>query len=408
LASQFWEIEFDHALQNIVPFFEGLHALPGEITALKNSDSFEDLKSNLLSAGIEININPLVTHRKNHENFKNILVEFLKMAVATCIKENVGPLSWEKSPDELLPHFEGFFKHRAYLCICSDREFFELLKSLPREAAQAHFWDTVDQSNDLQSLMTSLSLSSGDIAGADKELEKYKELKRRQNRLIPVGEKEFDYSEENLSQLWNHLVGQIEEDSLPKIDLKNISILEAITKRQKKQKGQLEKKKENKPRGRISKEMEHLVGFAGEIHAYRMLTKTYGEEVVHPGSWKSSYSTRVFPGNSPDDNIGYDFIINQKKLTYHIEVKASADDNDSFELGSSEIRAAMDMTRRKRHVFMIMHVCNALSKNPGFRLLPNPYDPKCQGVYSIEDAGARIRYRLKSRRDGSPISGDKG
>jgi len=117
---------------------------------------------------------------------------------------------------------------------------------------------------------------------------------------------------------------------------------------------------------------------------------------MHPGTWKSSYSKRVFPGNNPDDNIGCDFIIDQKKLTYHIEVKSSLDDNESFELGSSEIRTAMEMTRkRKGHVFMIMHVYNALSNNPGFRLLPNPYDPKSQGVYVIEDAGARIRYRLK-------------
>jgi len=177
LASQFWDIEFGHAMQNIVPFFEGLHALPDEIAALKNSSSFEDLKNNLLSVGIEANINPLIIHRKNHENFKNILIEFLKIAVAACIKKNVSPLSWEKSPDELLSNFEGFFKHRAYLSLCSVNEFFELLKSLQREESQAHFWDAVDQSENIQSLMTSLSLSSEDIIGADNELEKYKELK---------------------------------------------------------------------------------------------------------------------------------------------------------------------------------------------------------------------------------------
>jgi len=304
-------------------------------------------------------------------------------------------MSWEKSPEELISHFEGFFKHRAYLRLCSDKEFFQLLKSLPHEETQSHFWDQVDHSEDLQSLTTSLSLSSEEIEGADKELEKYKEIKRKQKRLTPVCEKEFDYSDENLSQLWDHIIGQIDEGFLPNVNLQNTSSLESITKRKRPQDGK-ERKKGGKPKGRTSKEMEHLIGFAGEIHAYRMLTKTYGEEVVHPGTWKSSYSKRVFPGNSPDDNIGCDFIINLKKRNYHIEVKASADDNDSFELGSSEIRAAMDMTRRKRHVFMIMHVYNALSRNPGFRLLPNPYDPKCQGVYSIEDAGARIRYRLKS------------
>ena len=398
LASQFWEVEFNYAVRNVVPFFEDLHAFPNEISALNTADSLEELKNNLFAVGVEANISPLVIHRKNHENLRNVLIEFTKIAVAACIKKNVSPLPWEKSPDELLSHFEGFFKNKAYLNLYSDVEFFELLKSLPKDSAQADFWNTVDQSSDLQSLMTSLSLSIGDIAGADKELEKYKDLKRKQNRLTAVCGKEFDYSEENLSQLWGHLVVQIEENALPKVDLKNLSPLEAITKRQKKTKAKSAREKRDKSRSRTSKEMEHLIGFAGEIHAYRMLVKTYGEEVIHPGTWKSSYSNRVFPGNNPDDNIGCDFIINQKKGTYYIEVKSSVDDNEFFELGSSEIRTAMEMTRkRKRHVFMIMHVYNALSNNPGFRLLPNPYDPKSQGVYSIEDAGARIRYRLKSQ-----------
>ncbi|MFZ4438474.1 MAG: sacsin N-terminal ATP-binding-like domain-containing protein [Syntrophales bacterium] len=395
LASQFWEIEFEHAIPGVVPLFEGLSALPTEISAIITAKSIEELKDNLSLAGIETTVSPLVIHQKNHESFRNILAGFIKIAVAASIKKNISPLPWEKSPDELLSHFEEFFKHKAYLNNYSDDEFFELLKSLPRDTAQADFWNTVDQSANLESLMTSLSLSVGDITGADKELEKYKDLKRKQNRLAAVCGKEFDYSEENLSQLWSHLVSQIEENVLPKVELKNLSILAAIAKKQKKTKTTTGGKGD-KHRGRTSKEMEHLIGFAGEIHTYRMLTKTYGAEVMHPGTWKSSYSKRVFPGNNPDDNIGCDFIIDQKKLTYHIEVKSSLDDNESFELGSSEIRTAMEMTRkRKGHVFMIMHVYNALSNNPGFRLLPNPYDPKSQGVYVIEDAGARIRYRLK-------------
>jgi hypothetical protein len=395
LASQFWSIEFQTALQSITILFGNINALPGELSAFKNSRSPEELKINLLIAGVNTSINPINTHRQNHEKFKNLLIKFMKIAVASCIRQNISPLSWEKSPEELISSFEVFFKNRAYLGLCSDKEFYQLLKSLPREESQSYFWDQVDHSEDLQTLTIALSLSSEDIEGADRELEKYKDIKRKQNRLTPVCEKEFDYTDENLSQLWNHIISQIEEGSLPIVNLQNTSSLEEIAKRKRKQ-NVGEHKKPGKPKGRTSKEMEHLIGFAGEIHAYRMLAKTYGEDIVHPGSWKSTYSKRVFPGNNPDDNLGYDFIIHHKKKNYHIEVKSSADDNDSFELGSSQIRAAMEMARKKKPVFMIMHVFNALTKNPGFRLLPNPYDPRCEGVYSIEDAGARIRYRLKS------------
>ena len=395
LASQLWEIELDHALQSTIPFFEALKALAEEISALKKSKTLEDLRISLLAAKVDVDNNPIMIHRKNHEIAKNILVEFLKIAVASCIKENVSPLSWEKSPDELLSYFGGFFKHRAYLNIYSDQEYFELLKLLPRDVSQTSFWDAVDKSDNIQSLITSLSLTSNDIAGANIALEKYKELKRKQNRLTAVAEKEFDYTEDNLSQLWDHIIGQIEEDTLHDINLQSIAPLDVIEKRKKRDPKQNDKKP-HKPKGRTSKDMENLIGFAGEIHAYRMLNKKYGDEVVHPGTWKSSYSQKVFPGNNPDDNIGCDFIINQKKITYYIEVKASMDENDSFELGSSEIRKAMALVKKKKHLFMVMHVQYALSKNPQYRLLPNPYDPKYRGVYDIEDAGVRMRYRLKS------------
>lgn len=394
LKSQLWEVEFEHALQCTGPFFENLNALSDEIAALKNSKTIEDLGQNLLTAKVEIDINPIMLHRKNHEIIKNVLTEFIKIALAACIKENIGPLLWEKSPDDLLVHFEDFFKHRAYLNTYSDHEYFELIRTLPRDAVHTMLWNAVDQATDIQSLMKLLSLSAADIASADEELEKYKDKKRKQNRLTRVADKEFDYAEENLSQLWDHIIGQVDEVSLLDINLQSISLLAEIGKRKKRE----PKPGEKKPRklGRTSKEMEHLIGFAGEINAYRMLKKKYGDAVVHPGTWKSSYGQKVFPRNNPDDNIGCDFIINQNKITYYIEVKASMDENDSFELGSSEIRKAMELVKRKkRHVFMIMHVQNALSKNPTFRLLPNPYDPRNQGIYSVEDAGARIRYRMK-------------
>lgn len=395
LASKFWELEFEQAINNVVPFFESLHASPSEIKALQSSKTVEEFKSNLLTAGVEVNVNPIMIHKKNHENLNSILIEFLKIAVASCIKENISPLSWEKSPDELLTHFEAFFKHKAYLSLHNDNELFSLLKSLPREAAHANLWETVDKSENIQSLLTLLSLSPEEVASADRKLEEYKEIKRKQNRMASVADKEFDYTEDNLSQLWGHIVGQIEEGTLPPINLRSVSPLDPMEKR-KKRSQEPGRPRMPKPRGRTSKEMEHLIGFAGEIHAYRMLNKTYGSEVVHPGTWKSSYGQRVFPGNISDDEIGCDFIISQNKVTYYIEVKASADENDSFELGSSEIRKAMELVKRKkRHVFMIMHVQNALSKNPKCRLLPNPYDPRNQEIYSVEDAGARIRYRLK-------------
>jgi len=69
-----------------------------------------------------------------------------------------------------------------------------------------------------------------------------------------------------------------------------------------------------------------------------------------------------------------------------------------FTLGSSEIRLAMDIgtkVKRRREVFVLVHVKNALSPQPSAVVLPNPYDPKHTGMFSIEEADARVRYRVR-------------
>lgn len=97
-----------------------------------------------------------------------------------------------------------------------------------------------------------------------------------------------------------------------------------------------------------------------------------------------------------DDGRGCDFVIHHKDKTFYIEVKASQGDDETFKLGSSEIRLSMEMAKKKRgrkDVFQILHVTSALSEAPNFRLLPNPYDQKYQSYFVVEDADARVRYK---------------
>ena len=98
--------------------------------------------------------------------------------------------------------------------------------------------------------------------------------------------------------------------------------------------------------------------------------------------------------------MGCDFVVALQDRTYHIEVKASEGESESFTLGSSEIRLAMELAkksrRRRKEIFLILRVSNALSEAPSFQLLQNPYDQKYQTLFVIEEADARVRYRTKS------------
>jgi hypothetical protein len=140
--------------------------------------------------------------------------------------------------------------------------------------------------------------------------------------------------------------------------------------------------------------MRDLIGLCGEIHVYRALDKDYGPEVIGPSNWVSENSRYWFPENDGNDNWGCDFAIHRDGKTHYIEVKATQGEDDSFELGSSEIELAVDMANRRKEEFGILHVMDALSERPRFRLLPNPYDKRYKGKYRFENAGLRIRYEV--------------
>lgn len=146
--------------------------------------------------------------------------------------------------------------------------------------------------------------------------------------------------------------------------------------------------------------MESLVGLSGEIHAFRMLQNTYGVTAISASCWISSNSTYVFDGNEFNDGAGSDFLVTLKGITYYIEVKATEGENESFTMGSSEIRLAMKLAPKSRkktkNVFVILRVSNALSVTPSFQLLPNPYDQKYQSHFVIEEADVRVKYRSRS------------
>ena len=99
-----------------------------------------------------------------------------------------------------------------------------------------------------------------------------------------------------------------------------------------------------------------------------------------------------------DDAAGCDFrfVVNGK--THHIEVKSSSGADEMFTLGSSEIRLAMQLSKSKRSrrkgLFLLVRVLNALSERPVFQLLPILTDERFRSLYDIVEAGARVRYRV--------------
>ncbi|MCY4312157.1 MAG: DUF3883 domain-containing protein [Gammaproteobacteria bacterium] len=214
-----------------------------------------------------------------------------------------------------------------------------------------------------------------------------------QKKTVKVCGKDFVNSEENLTNLWDHIAGVVKDDDMVTADLSNLEELEEQepSKRRKMRGKTLENKKKSK--GRISTAEKNLVGLAGEIHAFRYLRKHYGIEIVGPSNWISENSRYKYPENNTNDGQGCDFVIHKDGKTYFIEVKATREDDEAFELGSSEVKLAIDSANRRKREFIILHVLYALSDSPKFRFLPNPYNRKHRNKYRFEEAGLRVRYK---------------
>jgi hypothetical protein len=242
--------------------------------------------------------------------------------------------------------------------------------------------------------MDRLGISESEMAKARDRLEERKKKQELKKKTVKVCGKDFVNSEEYLANLWDHIRGVIEDEHVVTADLSDIEDLEeqgSIKNHWKDNKKPTAKKK---PQGRMSQAMKDLVGLAGEIHAYRALQKFYGVETVGPGNWISENSRHKYPENTTNDGFGCDFIIHKDGKTHYVEVKATQGEDEAFELGSTEVELAIDSANSRKKTFVILHVLDALSDSPKFRLLGNPYDRKFKSKYRFEEAGLRVRYRV--------------
>jgi len=395
----FWRVDFSMAMKEVVPIFKNIGTSADLLEVIQSSSSPSDLRDRLSLAGIGISFDPFQAAKSNRDNLKRMLHAFQKAGLAWGLNQkNENTALLEVGSEQIDASISGVIELSGYLSAWDDEYLFRQLALLPRDVSHAVFWQTVDASSTFSDLLQRLSLSSEDLEEAQARLDIFKEKIRRQKKLVPICGREFDSSEDNLSNLWAHICEGITDEGLSDFDdlnLKKSTKLKTVEIRVKKTtNGDGEKKKLS--RGPLSKSMENLIGLSGEIHAFRLLQQSYGASVVHSGTWVSGNSSFVYPDNKVDDGRGCDFVILHEGKTFCVEVKASQGEDESFKLGSSEIRLATDMAKKKRNrneIFQILHVTNALSEKPSFRLLPNPYDQRYQSYFVVEDADARVRYR---------------
>ncbi|TDS68161.1 ATP-binding protein [Comamonas sp. JUb58] len=399
MGASHWTVEFSDVMHLVCSQAAPWFSDDAVTSALCRADSPEVLLKLLADAGVVVDIDPDECGRKNHALVDAVAGGMDRLRLAAWVKAGADQEQQENSSlvDQYCAAVASPLRCEAFTAEWSETHVFDLMRKGVQHPDMPQFQAAVDASSDLASLQTALKLSADDLDGAKYRLEAIRAERNRRKNIVKICGEDFDASEDNLSQLWDFLAGRISDPSLAasmQFDLTKPATLAPLNPRPKKDGGGTGNGRGGKkPRAYA---IDEFVGLAGEIFVFRILQQRYGNESVSASAWVSKNSKHVFSFNQGDDERGCDFVFSTKGKHYRVEVKASSGDDEVFMLGSSEIRLAMEIAtqrKRKKEIFLLVHVKNALSAQPSAIVLPNPYDPKHADVYRIEEADARIRYK---------------
>lgn len=393
-AENYWVVGFHEVMKKVRDILVEWNIDSDVFVLVENATSAEELRNQLDKLGLEPDLDPIEIHADNRKIFFRVLEDIQKIAIAWCIRENTDVGMWGEDSSIFETQLADDFAKSAFIEIWDEAMCFKLLRRLSQPQVYEGFWSALGMSTAVSELMDRLGLSEAELTEAHGRLEQRKQKRELQKKTVNVCGMNFVNSEDNLNNLWDHILGAIEDDSVVKANLGDLEELKDQWPSEKLNKGNKKSTNKKKTKVRMSQAMKDLVGLAGEIHAFRSLQKFYGVETVGPSSWISEKSRQKYPENTTDDGFGCDFIIHKNGKVHYVEVKATQAEDEAFELGSSEVELALNSAKHRKKEFLILHVLNALGGAPSIRLLPNPYDRKYKGKYYFEEAGLRVRYKV--------------
>ena len=393
-VENYWSIGFQEVMKKVLDVLNAWHTESNVISAVEDATSVEELRNDLYELGLEPDLDPIEIHADNQKLFLHIFENVQKISIAWCLRENADVDIWSLDNNSLEAQLLDDFSKAAFVDVWDEEMCYTILRKLSRSPNHAELWSIIDVVSNVNDLMDKLGISESELMEARGKLEKRKQQYDLQKKIVNVCGENFVNTEGGLNNLWDHIHVAIEDDNVPEVDLSDLEQLTDQSPLKKRKKRSRKQTHNKKTKGRMSQAMKDLVGLSGEIHAFRALQKFYGVDAIGPGSWVSENSRHKYPENKTDDGFGCDFIIHENGKVHYIEVKATQGEDGTFELGSTEVELAIESANRRKKDFIILHVLNALTDAPIFRMLPNPYDRKHKSKYNFEEAGLRVRYEV--------------
>ena len=148
---------------------------------------------------------------------------------------------------------------------------------------------------------------------------------------------------------------------------------------------------------RIPQAKKDMIGRLGELVVYHWLKERFPNQDID-AAWVSKNGNEQLGRSQGSDDLGFDFRVQYRRQTWQIEVKASVGDQQRFEMGETEVRAARDAARPRSNTrYVVVYVANPHDPgNTHIDMLPNPMSPDSDGVLQL--LGEGVRFGFKRRR----------
>lgn len=244
--------------------------------------------------------------------------------------------------------------------------------------------------------LSELKLSEDDVKDESVKAREAKEERKREARLVEFNGKLIDPTEVDLFALSDELQQSLSAEVLGSA-LSSSADLEKVQQDKDTPKTGRErnsgKKKGRRPR--VPEEKTELIGRLGEMVVYHWLKRILNKQDID-SAWVSENGALI-TGRDGNDGLGYDFEVTYRNQTWQIEVKASVDDPQSFEIGETEVRAARLAARARSGVqYKIAYVSHvAEPAQTKIEMLPNPMTD--EGAHVLDLRGEGIRYGFERK-----------
>lgn len=223
-----------------------------------------------------------------------------------------------------------------------------------------------------------LGLTLDDLTHGERQRQAARRIADRKSRQITFLDQDYDgASEEELEQLALAIRQEMEANADRKERFLEASLLEQEETKARRDPRSSRRKAPKTREKRMTDVQRAAVGYAGEVRALEWIRWKYRlSDDVARAAWVSRYRRTGLAIEDGHDTLGYDFevtLCSGRRIQY--EVKASTHDPQAFDLGSTEVAAALEAGSRRRGVaeYRILYV--PFVTNPDkWRIveLPNP------------------------------------